>query len=94
MADPTAAITPSAGGLLGGISPAQFLMAGSQVLSSALAPSPAAHAISSASAYTNVDHGGWTVGTGSSKASAAAGFPWYVWALAGVALIWWMKEKR
>lgn len=66
-----------AGGAFGGgaaaagaaISPAQWLMAGSSVLSAAMAPSPSP-AYSSASQYVDqtFDFGNWTVATGQAKA--------------------------
>lgn len=71
-----------------------WLNAASTVLGAALSPSPAGPAISSASAYTNVDHSGWTVSTGKSQASAVGAFPWYVWAAAGIAAIWYFKGKK
>jgi len=96
MADAGAAVTTStASSLLGGISPAQWLSAGSSVLGAALGgSSPAGPAISSASAYTNVDHSGWTVSTGNGQASAVGAFPWYVWIVAGIAAVVYFKKVK
>lgn len=79
-----------------GIEAAQVLDAGSRVLSAALGgggqPAPA---ISSVSAYSTVDHSNFNVATGSAKLSVAgSGFPWYAYAIAGLAVVMWMKKHK
>lgn len=96
MLDPNAATNPSGAGSILGITPAGWLGAASSVLGAALDSSPAAPAVSSATAYTNtsVDHSGWTVSTGKSSASAVGAFPWYVWAAVAVGTYLYFKKSK
>ncbi len=83
----------AAGSMLGGISPMGWLSAGSSVLGAALGGG-GGPAYSSASAYTNVDHSGWTVSTGKGQASAVGAFPWYVWVVGAAAAYWYFRKGK
>jgi hypothetical protein len=76
--------------VLSGISPAQWLSAGSHVLGSAVRQAPR-EAISGASSYTTtnswLDGSGWTVATGRATATASPPPPWLLLAV-GAALLW------
>lgn len=84
-----------------GITGAQMLTAGSSVLSSALAPSPAGPSnATSGQGYQSIafDNSGWTVATG--KASAEGGdrgidlTQWAILGLGLLAVIAWKNKKK
>lgn len=89
------------GGMFDGLTGAQLLTAGSSVLSSALAPSPAgpSNAVSG-NGYmaTSFDNSGWTVATG--KASAEGGDRGIdlnqlaILGLAALVVIGWVRTKK
>ena len=83
-----------AGLMLAGIPGAGWLAAGSQVLSAALEPSPTS-APSSVFAPANFDNSGWTVATGSGKASGGLNLsPWLILGVAFLGAVAWIKTKK
>ncbi len=91
-------IAPAAAGagassLILGATPLGWFSAASGLIGAAAAgPAPAGPAISSARSDSLFNSSGWTVATGSGKASGTV-LPWYVYALAGLAIIAWYKKK-
>lgn len=78
--------------MFAGITPAQWLSAGSQVLGSALKPAGAGPSQASSSVYN--DGSGWSVVVGSGSASASTGTQWpMLLAVLGAAAVFlWAKR--
>lgn len=68
----------------------KWIEAASNVLGSALGGSTS----SSATQYVNFNNSGYTVATSGSKADGSPSIPWYVWVIAGVAVIKIFKRKK
>lgn len=98
MLAPMAAESAGAG-MFGSLTGADWLSAGSGVLGKSMQSGPGGAARSD-SALTNTqswDNSGWTVSTGSSKASAARGLDLPPWLLLGVAVLGvvaWVRQKK
>jgi hypothetical protein len=82
----------------GAITPAGWLMAGSQVLSAALSPSNAGPSSATQLLDQTFDFGGWTVATGGSSAEGStAGLelpPWMILAAVVVVALAWKTKKN
>lgn len=99
--DDVSSVLKPGGGVFDSITGAQLLSAGSSVLSSALAPSPAgpSNAVSG-NGYmsTSFDNSGWTVATG--KASAEGGdrgidlTQMAILGIAALVVIGWVRTKK
>lgn len=88
---------PVSAGLFASVTGKEWLMAGSSVLSAALAPSPAAPSTATQIQDYSWDFGNWTVATGGGDAKGGtSGLPLPPWVILGVvvvaALAW--KSKR
>lgn len=75
-----------------------MISAGSNVLGKAMAPSAAGPSRAESGGYNwlDIDHSGWTVATGGSKADAVAGlaFPAWAWVAVAVVAVVWLKRKH
>lgn len=81
---------PAGGGI--GMDPT-LITAGASVLGKMMSPS-ASPSRADSGGYNTFDHSGWTVSTGSSKASGSQVIPTYAWALGALALVVWYKRGR
>lgn len=85
---------------VGGMDPmtGAMISAGSSVLGKALAPSSAgpSRAESGGQNWLTMDHSGWTVATGGSKADAVRGLdlPSWVWIAAAVVAVVWVRRNK
>lgn len=97
--------TPVAGGagagMMGGISPAAWLMAGSSVLGAALSTAPAGPSSAASQNITDqiFDNSGFTVAMSGATATAEAskGFsinPWLVLGVTALLVVGWVRSKR
>ncbi len=77
---------------------AQLLMAGSQVLSAALSPAPAAPSTAVQNLDQTFDFGNWTVATGGSEAQGGTSglslSPWLIFGAVVVAALAWKSTRK
>lgn len=81
------------GGAMDPLTTSAMISAGSNVLGKMMSPS-ASPSRADSGGYNTFDHSGWTLSTGSSKASGSQVIPTYAWALGALALVVWYKRGR
>lgn len=71
-----------------------WIQAGSQVLGALAGGATPSSASASSPQYANFNNSGMTVATSGSKADGSPILPWYVWVIAGVAVIKIFRKKK